>query len=108
MGSSRAQQVQSIGLRLGQSLLVTEYDARGILLDPAECDEAPPLGRRHASRNVSWNCERLGIEVERRLGIASQNARLAPVLEGRRRPGIDVLGVAVRRQAFPEDNPHQV
>ena len=69
MGSSRAQQVQPVGLRLGQGLLVAEYDARGIVLDPAERDEAPPLGLRRVRRNVSRKLESLGIAVERRLGI---------------------------------------
>ena len=46
VGSIRAQQVEPVGLRLGQRLLVPEHDAGGIVLDPAERDEAPPLGLR--------------------------------------------------------------
>jgi hypothetical protein len=43
VGSSRAQQIQSIRFGLGQRLLVPENDPRGIVLDPAERDEAPAL-----------------------------------------------------------------
>jgi len=112
VGSIHAQQVEPVGLRLGQRLLVPEHDARGVFLDPAECDEAPPFGPRLGSENASWsafrNSERLGISVDRRLGIPSQNAGLAPVLERRCRSRIDVPVVAVPRQAFSENNPHQV
>ena len=112
VGSTGAQQVQPVGLRLGQRLLVAEHDARGIVLDPAECDEAPAFGlgpaSRSVSRKVSRNPEGLGIAVDRRLGILAQNAGLAPVLEGRCRPGIDVFGVPIPRQAFPQNNPHQI
>src|SRR6266478_4332217 len=57
----RAQQLQSVCLGLGQCLLVPEHGARGIFLDMAECDEAPALGCRLASRMP----ERLGIAIDR-------------------------------------------
>ena len=40
--------------------------------------------------------------------IPPQNACLPPVLEGGRRPGIDVFGLAIPRQLFPKDDPDQV
>src|SRR5258708_3477536 len=95
VGPVRAQQVQPVGLRLGQRLLVAEDDAGGIVLDPAKRNETPALGLLPASGSVSRNAKGLGITVDGRLRILSQNGCLAPVLEGRCRAGIDVFGVPV-------------
>ena len=43
MGAGGGQQVEPVGLWLGQGLLVAEDDACGIVLDAAQCDEAAPL-----------------------------------------------------------------
>ena len=49
VGAGGAQQVEPVGLGFGKRLLVTENDARRIVLDPAERDKATPLGRDFAS-----------------------------------------------------------
>jgi hypothetical protein len=67
VGAGRAQQVQSVGLGLGQGLLVPEYDAGGIVLDPAEGDEAPALACLPAP-DFPGKLEGLGIAVDGRLG----------------------------------------
>src|SRR5258706_11169584 len=101
MGPVRAQQVQPVGLGLGQRLLMAEHDAGGIVLDPAKRNETPALGLLPASGSISRNAKGLGITVGRRLRILPQNGGLAPALEGRFRAGIDVFGVPVPREAVP-------
>jgi len=76
---------------------VPEYDVRGIVLDPAEGDETTALGLRL----TSWKLEGLGIAVDGWLRILPQNGRLPPVLEGRRRPRIDVFGLGVVGRRLP-------
>ena len=41
MGAGGAQQVEAIGLGLGQRLLMAENDACGIVLDASQADETP-------------------------------------------------------------------
>ena len=43
MGAGGAQQVEAIGLGLGQGLLVAEDNTGGIVLDAAQRDEAAAL-----------------------------------------------------------------
>src|ERR1039458_8717179 len=79
-------------------------DAGGVVFDPPQGDEGSALGYRLAAGNL----ETLGIAIEGRLWILPQNARLAPGLEGRGRPGIDVFGGGIRRQTLAQDDSYEV
>ncbi len=73
MGLSRSQQVQPVGLGLGQRLLVPEHHAVGIVLDPPKGNEALALGLLARTRNLPRNLERLGIAVDGWIEILPQN-----------------------------------
>ena len=92
VGAGGAQQVEAVGLGLGQSLLVAEDDLGGIVFDAAEGDESPAL--ELASRGGGKG---LGVGVDGRRGILPEDAFGAPLAGVGGGPGIYVVAGVRRR-----------
>src|SRR6516162_9434706 len=91
VGAGGPEQVQAVGLGLGQGLLVPVDRAVGIVLDPAKGDEAAPLELAGASRPL----ETLGIDVKGGLAVLEKNALATPVGEVSGSARIDICYVGI-------------
>ncbi len=104
MGTGGPEQVQAVGLGLGQSLLVTKDDSVGIVFHAAQGNESATLQCGRGSRSG----KALRIDVDRGLGILQKNSLPAPVAEEGRGAAINVVAIGVASLVLAEDQADQV
>ena len=83
---------------------MAEYDAGGIVFDPAQGDDAAPLQFSRSARDG----KALNIEVDGGLGVLQEDALAAPVPKKLRRTGVPVFARMVAGVLFAQDDAHQV
>src|SRR5579859_3621546 len=79
MGSGGPKQVKTIGLRLGQGLLMSENNSGGVILDFAERYKTLAFKLQDIACCRQWTGESLDVAINRWFWVLTKNSIFSPV-----------------------------